>query len=106
MAQKKCVHCGLYKNEEEFNWRFKSLGIRNKACRDCQHGFNKTYYAGDAKERHLQQVRERTEAAREAAREFVCRYLLTHPCEECGENDPRCGHDGDISRCRAQSKTP
>ncbi len=89
MAKKICNHCGLPKDEEEFNWRFRSLGIRNKACRDCQHGFNKTYYEGDAKERHLQQVKERTEAAREAAREFVYQYLLTHPCEECGESDPR-----------------
>ena len=89
MAKKICNHCGLPKDEEEFNWRFKSLGIRNKACRDCQHGFNKTYYEGDAKERHLQQVKERTEAAREAAREYVYSYLLTHPCESCGERDPR-----------------
>ncbi len=89
MTQKKCNHCGLEKDEEEFNWRYRSLGVRNKACRDCQHTFNKTYYEGDAKERHLQQVRERTEAARIVAREFVYQYLLIHPCEECGETDPR-----------------
>lgn len=84
MSQKKCNHCGEWKDEEEFNWRFNSLGIRNNACRDCQHAFNKTYYEGDAKERHLQQVKERTEFAREAAREHVYQYLL-----KCGENDPR-----------------
>lgn len=89
MAPKICNHCGLEKDEEEFNWRFKSLGIRNPACRDCQHGFNKDYYEGDAKERHLQQVKERTEAARDAAREYVYNYLLNHPCESCGETDPR-----------------
>lgn len=42
--------------------------------------FNKNYYQGDAQERHLQQVKERTEAAREAAREYVYNYLSTHPC--------------------------
>ena len=96
MEQKKCNHCKKWKDEEEFNWRYKSLGVRNKTCRECQHGFNKTYYEGDAKERHLQQVKERTEAAREAAREFVYQYLLTHPCEgilpdgrRCPETDPR-----------------
>src|SRR5512134_3221318 len=89
MSQKICNHCGLPKDEEEFNWRFKALGIRNKACKDCQHAFNKDYYEGDAKEKHLKQVKERTEAAREAAREYVYNYLLNHPCEECGERDPR-----------------
>jgi hypothetical protein len=89
MAQKKCNHCKEWKDEEEFNWRWKSLGIRHKTCRDCAHRFNKNYYEGDAKERHLQQVKERTEAAREAAREYVYQYLLSHPCESCSETDPR-----------------
>ena len=58
MTTKVCNHCGKEKDEEEFNWRFRSLGIRNPACRDCQQTFNKDYYEGDAKERHLQQVKE------------------------------------------------
>jgi len=41
MAQKKCNHCGKYKDEEEFNWRLKSLRQRNKTCRDCQHWSNR-----------------------------------------------------------------
>ena len=89
MAQKKCNHCQQLKDDEEFNWRYKALGMRHPTCRDCQHGFNKTYYEGDAKKRHLQQVKKRTEAARETAREYVYQYLLTHPCESCGETDPR-----------------
>jgi hypothetical protein len=88
MTKKKCNHCGEWKDENEFNWRYKSLGVRNKACRDCQHAFNKAYYEGDAKERHLKQVRERTNAAREVARKFIIQYLLMHPCEKCGERDP------------------
>ncbi|HXQ35647.1 MAG TPA: hypothetical protein VN843_16650, partial [Anaerolineales bacterium] len=89
MTQIKCNHCGVWKDEEEFNWRYKALAVRNKSCKDCQHAFNKTYYEGDAKERHLQKVKERTEAAREFAREFIYQYLLTHPCEGCGETDTR-----------------
>ena len=89
MARKVCNHCGVEKDEDEFNWRYKALGIRNSACRDCQHGHNKKYYEGDAKEKHLKQVKERTEAARDAAREYVYQYLLRHPCEICGEPDPR-----------------
>lgn len=78
-----------YKEEEEFNGRSKNLGIRAKTCRDCAHEFNKTYFEGPAKERHLQQVRERKQAAREYARDYITEYLKTHPCETCGESDIR-----------------
>jgi hypothetical protein len=84
-----CNHCGVDKDPEEFNWRYKSLGIRHPTCRDCQHGHNKKYFEGDAKERHLAQVKDRKLAVRELAREYVLDYLSTHPCESCGETDPR-----------------
>jgi hypothetical protein len=86
---KKCDHCKEPKEDEEFNWRFKSLGIRAKTCRECAHIHNKKYFEGPAKERHLEQVRERKELARQVAREFIYQYLSTHPCEECGESDVR-----------------
>ena len=54
MATKICNHCGLEKDEEEFSGRFKSLGIRNKACKKCMYEFNKNYYEGDdAHKMHL-----------------------------------------------------
>lgn len=89
MAKKNCNHCGQYKDEEEFNWRFKSLGVRHKTCRECMASFQKKYFQGDAHDRHLQQVKERKKAAREVAREYAYQYLLAHPCEGCGEADPR-----------------
>jgi hypothetical protein len=51
--------------------------------------FNRKYYQGEAGEKHLQQVKARTEAARLAGKEYVYQYLLTHPCLHCGETDPR-----------------
>ena len=86
---KVCNHCLKEKDENEFNWRYKALGVRNKTCKDCQPVFNKIYYEGDAKKKHLKQVKERTAVAREAAREHVYEYLLHHPSELCGEADPR-----------------
>ena len=85
---KKCNHCHKVKDEEEYNWRYKALGIRHPTCRDCQHQHNKKYFEGDAKERHLQQVQERKHEARNVAREYVWDYLTRHPCTQCGEADP------------------
>ena len=87
--EKKCDHCKKYKGEQEFNWKFKSLGVRHKTCRECMAEFNRNYFQGDAHDRHLAKVKERKDAARQVAREFAYHYLLSHPCEECGESDVR-----------------
>jgi hypothetical protein len=86
---KKCNHCQKSKDEEEFNWRYKALGIRHPTCRECQKPFRKNWYEGDAHERHLKNVKERKHLARNFAREYVYRYLETHPCSQCGESYPR-----------------
>src|SRR5215216_1890654 len=87
--ENKCNSCGKFKDEEEFNWRYKALGIRHPTCRECQKPFRKNWYEGSAKERHLKNVKERKEEVRKLAREYVLAYLLTHPCIEWGERDPR-----------------
>lgn len=93
---KKCDHCKKYKDEEEFNWRYKNLGIRHNTCRECKHLFDKKYFEGPAKERHLQQVKERKHAAREVARQYVWDYLSTHPCEYEDEDGDKCGESNPV----------
>ena len=89
MTTKTCNHCLQEKDEEEFNWRYKALGVRSPTCRECAVEFNRNYYKGTFQERHLEQVKERKMAVRETARDFVLDYLQEHPCEECGETDVR-----------------
>ena len=85
---KKCDHCKELKEDDQFNWRYKSLGVRHNTCRECKHGFDKKYFEGPAKEKHLQNVKERKDAAREVARQYAWDYLSTHPCIGCGEDNP------------------
>ena len=84
----KCNSCGEFKDEEEYNWRYKSRGIRHPTCRECQKAFRKNWYEGSAKERHKENVHARKRQVRELAREYVFQYLSTHPCANCGEADP------------------
>lgn len=89
MATKICNHCHQEKDEEEFNWRYKALGERSRACRECRVEFNRRYYQGTFQEKHLEQVKERKKVVRDRARAFVIDYLQQHPCESCGEPDVR-----------------
>lgn len=83
-----CNHCGLPKEEEEFNWRWKNLGIRQSCCKTCQQEQRRSWYEGSAKERHKENVHARKRRVRDEAREYVVSYLSEHPCVECGEDDP------------------
>lgn len=65
-----------------------SLGIRQKSCRDCQHGHQARFYQ-EHKEEEKERTRRRRVNAREEAREFIFQYKLTHPCERRGVSDPR-----------------
>ena len=83
-----CNHCLKEKDPEEFNWRYKALGIRHPTCRECQKPFRKNWYEGSAKEKHLENVHERKRRVRDEAREYVWNYLLSHPYIQCGESNP------------------
>ena len=83
-----CNHCKEYKEEDQFNWRYKSLGIRHPTCRECMSLHQKKYFQGDAHDRHLKQVKDRKYAVRDVAREYILDYLSKHPCSQCGEADP------------------
>lgn len=89
MTTKRCDHCKVEKDITEFNWNLKALGIRHDTCRECMKWFVRRYFKGSAHDEHLKNVKERKKAARIAAREYVWNYLTTHPCEKCGESDPR-----------------
>jgi len=57
-------------------------------CRECHNGFRDNWYQKN-KDYHLENVEERKHYVRDLACEYVWEYLSTHPCIECGENDPR-----------------
>lgn len=84
---KQCSTCKEFKQEDEFNFKVRSLGIRQPWCRDCQHGHQRTWYVNHQEQEKKRTQRRRTKV-REEAKEYVYQYLLTHPCVKCGETDP------------------
>lgn len=84
---KQCVTCLQWKDEGEFNFRYKALGIRHPTCRECHKTFRKNWYVNN-KDHHLRNVKTRKHEVRDLARNYVWEYLSSHPCVECGEADP------------------
>lgn len=81
-----CRNCGKDKSEEEFNWRWKALGIRQPICKDCTRIQRRKHNV-----RHQEEEKKRTyevtRQQRDRARLFIYEYLSTHPCVDCGEYD-------------------
>mgnify|MGYP003383010847 CR=1 FL=1 len=81
---KQCAHCREWKDEEEFAFRDKASGVRQRHCRACMSEFNKASYQKADKSQIQDNRRRRTEIAKQ----YVWDYLSTHPCIDCGEADP------------------
>lgn len=87
MGAQVCNHCGILKSVEEFNWRWKKRGERQRTCRTCQNKQKSNWYQKN-KESHKANIYKNKIRNIEISREYVWEYLSTHPCEECGESDP------------------
>lgn len=83
---KRCARCYQYKDEDDFNWRWQALGVRQSICRDCQKLAQREHY-----ERHQEAEKARayeiTKVRRERADRFIYEYLSYQKCVDCGEYD-------------------
>lgn len=86
--EKKCTKCHVIQPIENFPWKNQILGKRHAVCKTCTAERSKRLYSED-RTSQLERVRINNQRYRQIAREFVLAYLLTHPCSECGERDPR-----------------
>ena len=84
--RKKCARCEKTKPYTEFQKRSATKTGCTSMCRACKQTYDRAYYAKNPRRRRRIKLNRR--AVRNAAHKFVCEYLRTHPCVDCGENDP------------------
>ena len=65
----------------------KSDGLQAR-CRECNREYDKVRYASKEPGAWRFQVSEGNKVYRERNRQKIWGYLLSHPCVDCGENDP------------------
>ncbi|SRR5581483_351277 len=84
---KYCPGCDTWKDESEFNWKNRLLGKLQSHCKVCQSTWTKRHYQKN-KGSYLERAKSRNARVRLELQEFVFEYLKTHPCVDCGNNDP------------------
>ena len=87
MPTRICSKCGLEKDIEQFPLRNQHTRRRQSYCIDCRSEMGKNWYQRN-KEYQNANSKKHTAEYRDALREYLWNYLLTHPCAECGETDP------------------
>jgi len=84
MDIKLCRRCGLTKTHDQFSFRNKKKQTRQPYCKKCYSVINRDNYVG----KRVEAIKLNNKSSRKQNREFVFDYLSSHPCIECGENDP------------------
>jgi hypothetical protein len=89
MTTQICNHCNIEKPLEAFNWRWKGLGVRQPACRECQKKQkNEWYVRNQPSER--ERLRQQKADNQSVTKAWVNDYKASHGCIDCGESDPVC----------------
>ena len=84
---KKCCRCKKEKPIHEFNFRNKSLQIKQKSCKECTRYQLRVHYNNN-RQYYLNKARRRNKENRNLVKRFIWTYLKNHPCVDCGEKDP------------------
>jgi hypothetical protein len=87
MDTKVCHKCLVEKPLEEFPWKNIVTHKRQAVCKTCTAQRSAAWYENN-KQHHVENVMDRKRRLRDEARDYVWNYLLSHPCENCGESDP------------------
>lgn len=84
---KTCIVCKLEKLNSQFNKNKNHKDGLSKFCRDCGKSFNKTYYENNKRKSHDKRNDYRKKQ-RELCKKIIWDHLKSHPCVDCGEDDP------------------
>lgn len=83
---RKCTKCKIIKNENQFNFKVKSLNILQYQCKECTRQLIKNHYNKN-KNYYLEKTQRRNLELKSIMHNFIKEYLLKNPCVDCNESD-------------------
>ena len=86
-----CSKCKTIKDIDDFSYRNKVKGIREKRCKVCKDEYRKIHYENN-KEIYKKRAKDYTTKIRAVNSKKMCDYLRRHPCVDCTESDIRVLH--------------
>lgn len=89
LTEKKCKGpCGLTKPIDEFHWKSKRRGTRQARCKECMSDYGHNHYLANSQQ-YKDRANTRLSALRTQNRQTVKSWISTHPCQKCGEANPK-----------------
>lgn len=82
-----CVKCDKELDDLEFAWKNSKKNIRHNICKKCVKVYTKAHYQSN-KDEYKQRARRDSKKNFYRNRELLLEYLHSHPCVDCGNNNP------------------
>lgn len=83
-----CGYCNKDREEDDFSWRNKKLGTRNKKCKICQREYAKLHYQNN-KEKYSDKSVKRNKEERNKKKLFIDSFKVDG-CTKCDEDELCC----------------
>ncbi len=83
----RCSACQSVKAATDFSYADERRGVLNAYCRTCQAEYRHAHYLAN-KTVYVRRAIAQMKARRAANRRGVLLYLSTHPCVDCGMDNP------------------
>lgn len=90
-AMRFCSDCKETKPVAEFSFRNKKTGTLQNRCKLCHAEYRRQHYLKN-RDKYIDMAKDWNDENRESmlnrGRMYILKYLLKHPCVDCGEADP------------------
>jgi hypothetical protein len=83
----RCSACGAYKSSAEFSFSDEARRSLNSYCRKCHAAYRHAHYLAN-KADYIRRAIAQVNGRREQNRREVMTYLVSHPCVDCGIDNP------------------
>ena len=88
ILDKNCTKCNKTKSVKEFNFKYKTKGIRHTHCKDCKKKYLKAHYIKNI-DAYKKKSKKSNATYKKIKKIAILEIKMGNPCNICGENDPR-----------------